>query len=419
MSRTARRTCLSALIVVALLCTVRAAYAHPLTISPSVSLAESFTDNVEFDEDDHGDAITRLRLGLQFLYETESSLTTLNAGASAFYRTRSDQATINLGEAQRLGIVSGYDYSERLKLTLNDQFGRRGTNTRDLAFINAPFTPNTPDDEDPSGDNPSDVNLILPRDNAIYNSLAVTAIYRTAPLWTTTLQYTNGVSSFTNDSDDEDDGSDGTNVSQSLLLNLGRQMSEVLTINGRLRYQYLYASDARDSDTYSLTAGPTYRPAPQWNVSAQVGGSLNREIKTGDLRGAANVILNVSRTLENSLLIAGIRNGFTPSAGIGGASQTFNAYAGYNRRLTEFLNGTLNLNYSRFDTSDNQFDVLSLQAGLFYTIWRNISASLYYAYRWRNADEEVDGVFDEAGVVDANVISLQISWSSPLWMLDI
>lgn len=411
------------LVVVAALCTAPAAVvADPLTITPSIGLAESFTDNVEFNEQDHSDAITRLRLGLAFIYTTESSVTTFNLGASAFYRTRGNEATIDLGEAQRLGLNTTYGYSERLKFYFSDQFGRRGSDTRDLAFINAPFTPDTPDDEDPSGDNPSNVNLILPRDNVFYNSLAITAAYRTSPLWTTTLQYTNGVSSFGEDNDDDgnaDGGSDGTDVSQQLSLNVGRQMSEVLTLNGRAAYRYLYSSDAADSDVYSLSAGPTYKPASLWSISALVGGSLNRQVSDNEIRGAANVNISVSRVLENSLLNAGIRNGFTPSAGLGGASRTFTAYAGYNRRLTEFLTGNINFNYSRFDTSDNQFDVLSAQVGFFYPIWRNIGANLNYVYRWRDADEAEEDVFDEPGVVDANVVSLQISWASPLWLLDL
>jgi hypothetical protein len=78
----------------------RAASADPLIISPSVALAETFTDNVQFDTDDDADAITRLRLGLGFLYVTESSATTFNAGTSAFYRARSGQATFNLGSGR-------------------------------------------------------------------------------------------------------------------------------------------------------------------------------------------------------------------------------------------------------------------------------------------------------------------------------
>lgn len=413
MSAASCRVCRACLVIVLVLLSGAAASAAPLTVTPNVGLAETLTDNVLFDDTDRFDALTRLRVGLGLAYQTQSSTTTLHARLSALYQARSSTATVNLGEAQRLGLSTNYSYSERLRFSISDQFGRVGSSTRDLPFVDAPFggTQQTPAEEDPAGNNPSDVNLILPNGSALNNSLSIGASYQAAPLWTTSATYFNGVSNFAD--------INSTDVSQSLGLTVGRQYNPVLTINGRFSYSYLYSSDFDDSDTYSLSAGPSYNPGSLWSFSALLGGSLNRNVSSGKVRGGVNASLSVTRILEDSVVIAGLNNGFTPSAGVAGASQTTSVYTTYSRRLTQWLSGNSSLRYSHFNTTDTDFDILSVQVGLFYPILQDVSLGLNYAYRWRDGNQGTSNTTLTAGVVDANIVSLQVSWSRPLWLLDL
>lgn len=412
-----RRIHRPSLIVAFLLLSGAAASAEPLIVTPSVGLAETFTDNVFFDDTDKADAITRLRLHLNFAYQTATSTTNFSAGTSAAYLARNSTTTVDLAEAQRLALSTTYDYSPRLRFSIGDHLGRVGSGVRDLSFIDNPHpqggTPTPPPDEDPGGNNPSNVNFLLPSGAAFNNSLGVTASYLATPLWTVGVNLTNGVSNFADPS--------STDVTQGIALSLGHRYSDTISLNGRFGYNYFYSNESLDSDTYSLSVGPSYEPASLWRIATLVGGSLNRTIKTGSLRATANVYIDVIRILENSVVSAGVRNGFTPSAGVAtGTSQTFDTHLAYSRKLTSWLSGSTSFTYSHFNTTSNDFDLFTLRTGLFYPIWKNLTGSLNYAYhRSDGGAVRAEGGGATTGVVDSNVLSLQITWATPLWQFDL
>ena len=135
---------------------------------------------------------------------------------------------------------------------------------------------------------------------------------------------------------------------------------------------------------------------------------------------ATKVRLDVVRILENSVISAGVRNGFTPSANIDtGTSQTLDTHLAYSRALTSWLSGSTSFTYSHFNTTSNDFDLFTLRTGLFYPIWKNITGSLNYAYRRTDGGAVDAGSGSTSGVVDANVLSLQITWATPLWQFDL
>jgi hypothetical protein len=389
--------------------------AYPLTIVPRILASEGYSSNIFFTEPASDDFFTRVFLGLHLLYETERSSTTFSIGTSGVYLAKQSTGNLNLAEAQQGILSSTYRWSQNLTFTVNDRLGRVG-DVRDLGFVTSPGAFNvastTPQQQDPAGSNPGGVSLILPRGSALANSFGISGSYQLDPRWTTSLSYANGVSDFTDPS--------VTNLSQTWGGTLGYLWDPEITLNGNFAYARLNATNAQDTETYILTGGVSYQLADVWTAYASIGGSLNRPLEPGDggTRGAFTFSVNISRTFQYSELSAGAQQGFTPSAGIAGASKTLLGYIRAQTQLTEYLGSFLYMAYTNFNTSGPNFNVFQLQAGVSYPVWRNISAGLIYGYLRRESVNTVPEVL-APGVIDSNTVLLQLTWAEPLWEFDL
>jgi hypothetical protein len=138
---------------------------------------------------------------------------------------------------------------------------------------------------------------------------------------------------------------------------------------------------------------------------------------TTSTRTSLAFTLGVSGSFERSSINLGIQQGLTPSAGVAGASETLSGFASYYRQLGERLNGTLYASYSKFNTTDTNYNLFQLRAALIYPFWRRVSVALSYGYTRRDSDQ-ANNLFD-AGVVDGNSILLQIGTTFDPWLLDV
>jgi hypothetical protein len=405
----------AALLTALTLGTPTRATADPLTVAVRPHLIEEYDDNIFFQKNKVDDYITELALGLNLLYQTPSSTTILATGISGNYFARRTVTNVDLAAGQRLSYSTNYQYSPRLSFTINDRLIRLNSNARTLGFVNTPETTMTTTNIaalDPAQANPGEVNVLLPHGSAFTNSASVGANYLLSPLWTGSLTYANGVSRFSNPS--------STDLTQRVNLGLAYQWDPDLSLNTAVSYSYFNASNAPDSNGYTATVGASYTFAPQWSAFASVGASLNQPVGSG--RGSttprATFSVGLDRAFERSSLTAGAQQGLTPSAGVAGTSNTTGGYVRYQIQLAEYLSGMLHTSYTNFDTSSGSFSAYQLHAGLFYPVWRRVNAALVYGYRRSDSRHAISNIL-EAGVVDGNIVSIQIGATFDLWQLDV
>lgn len=395
------------LLVGASLCPLGGARADPLTLIPSVTLSEEYTDNVFFREDPQWDFLTRVRLGLGLTYETPRSRTTLATGTSGVYLARqTDQSQINIADAQQFFLTTTYQVTPRFSLGINDGFVRT-KDTRDLNFILSPGGISTPPPvSDPSDNNPGNASVFLPRGSAINNSFGISGAYAFAPLWTTTLAYTNGYGWFSDP--------DAENLVQRGLVTLGRQWSPSLTFNGSYAYSRFNNTNAPDSQSNAIYIGASYQYSEMWSGVASAGASLNNSIETGGAPQRINAVYNlaITRLLQEGWQVtAGVSQNVTPSVGVAGASVTLNTYLASWAELGDRFTGTFYLSYSNFDATGADFYLLNTQIGLFYPLWRDVFAGFIYGFRQRDSEPGIDQTSGET--INGNSVRLQVSTTWP------
>ena len=413
--RCAARTLWITSVVLALAGTATAA---PVTVTPSFSVNEEYNDNIFFNQNHTEDYITSLHLGLIASYLRPDLTALLSTGTSArFFARGVGTNTLDLAEATRGNLSTAYQASSRLSLGLSDSIARVGRTrglssttitdlgTTDSTAANTVTTSNT----DLGG-----VSVLLPRGNALSNSFGVTAGYLLTPLVSSSVAYTNTLFTFS------DPG--GTNLTSTGSLGLGYEWSPTFGTNVGYSYSRFDSNVSADADTHTVTLGANYQLSPEWSVNGTGGGFVNRQYASGTTstptRTGATFDLGLTRAFEWSRLTVRGRQGITPSAGVAGTSITREGLLSYYVLLAQKLRGSLTTSYSPFDTSQGSFQVFQLYTGISYTVWENVSAGLFYAYRRSDAGQAVGSTL-AAGTIDSNVVRLQISMHYPLWRGDL
>jgi hypothetical protein len=389
------------------------AVANPLILTPRVVLSEEYNSNIFFEEPNFPEYVTRLGLGLGIEYQTRSSATTLNVGTGAVYFAREANATIDLAQAQRGVLSTQYAWSPNLNFSISDGVARTN-NARDIGFITGAgggFLPPPQQQTDPSATNPGGVNVLLPSGSAFTNSFGISAGYLIDPRWSLGLYYSNGFQNYTNP--------DVKDLTQSWGVQPGYQLTQDFSLGPSFSYTRFNATNAPDGEAYNLSLGSNYRLTELWNVYASAGASLYHPLEAGgsSTRGFANFALGLNRTFETASLTAGVQQQLTPSAGVAGTSNTFGAFLGYQMLLTQLLTGAISTNYNHFDATQTSFNFLTLTTVLSYPLWQNVSAALVYRYTWEDNIQSAPTL--PPGVVDANAVRLQVSWSEPWWQFDL
>jgi len=389
------------------LLTAAVAGADPLTIVPDVLLSEEYTDNLFFTEDPQEDFVTRLFINLAARYDTPRWKTTLRTGTSAIYLAKhTDQSGFSAADAQQFFLSSTYQFTQPLSVSVRNGFVHSGR-ARDLSFITSPggvLTPLPP--SDPSGNNPNNTAVLLPRGSALNNSFGAAAAYAFLPRWTTTLSYTNGYGSFSDP--------DSTTLTQAGAFTLGHQLNPTVSLNGSYAYSRLNNTTAPDSESNAVTVGGSYTYDPQWNAFASVGVSFNHGLEAGGVPQRTNGVFNVGingQIQERAGIGAGASQQVGSSLGVAGTAITLNAYLTGWMEIVQFLNGTVMIGYTNFDTSTSDFYIFYTQAALFYPVWRDVFAGVVYGFRTRDTEPGIDAVPGET--INGNSVRLQISTAWP------
>jgi len=381
-------------------------------LTPNLGISEEYNDNIFFTPDKTWDLVTRLRIGMGVTYVTENSDTNLNLGTSMVYLARSANTAVNLAEAQRLNLSTAYQWTPYLRFDVDNSLARVGT-TRDIGFVTGADTslPPPQQETDPSDINPGNVSITLPRGSAFVNSFGITATYFFDPRWSSSFNYGNGVANF-------DDPGD-VDLTQRAGITLGYQLTPTLSVGPAVSYSRFNSTNAQDSEAYGLGLGANYQVSDLWNVFGSLGGALTRQLEgPSETNGSVTFAIGLNRSFERSGLTIGAQQGITPSAGVAGSSTTLTGYVSYGIQLTQLLSGSLTASYSHFDTTSGSFELIGLNTGVSYVVWRNITARLAYVYRRSDAGEPFSNELSE-GIIDQNAVRIQFGWAQPWWQFDL
>jgi len=92
----------------------------------------------------------------------------------------------------------------------------------------------------------------------------------------------------------------------------------------------------------------------------------------------------LTKVWKAATLTAGLSRGLTNSQGVAGLSNTTSFFSNFNLQLTQYMTTTADVDFSLFDTDDEDFDLLQAQAGIQYLITSWLSSNLSYTFRWRD-----------------------------------
>jgi len=375
-----------------------------LSVRPFASASEQYSDNIFFPDDPMEDWVTSLTAGLALAY-TGPRLTGWLSGSNSgqiYARDTNDDSAV---AAQYATLATTYVATPRLTLGLADGFGRVD-NSRALG---SPL-PSAPDPAPvPPGNPGNQASLLLPRGEALSNSVNAQARYRFTPRLSGSASYTNSFNNF------NDPGSNEM-VNQAEL-NVGYLLWPDWTGSAFYSFEWLDFSDQPDAISNNPGVGVAWQIDPTWSAGGSLGVYVNETVGSGPSDVPRQVGPTFQLYLDGSFerwgASAGAGQQVTTSGGVAGLSITPYAYLNANYQALRDLNAYTSLTYSHFDTVETNYGLLQALVGLRWSINRYLAAGLTYAHNYSNNDVTTAAL--ASGSVNANVVMLSLSGSYEVW----
>ncbi len=349
----------------------------------SLSATEEYNDNIFFSKEKDHDFVTSITPTLTFLYAPPGQKdfpfrASIGSALQIFARNRDQN---NFGDNTFIDAGYTYRYSPRLSFELNETLRRVGdTRTGASEFVDL-------------GTGGAQLN----------NDFSIDGTFLYAPKITFTGGFAGSYQSFL------DEG--GTDIDNSVGIRSTYQWGQH-NLHAGYRIRFLDSRNENDNDddniVHDFDLGDDYfskkiiRLTPTLTLSASSGISLNTGGDGPTIANNTNVTL--IKVWKAATLTAGLSRGLTGSQGVAGLSNTTSFFSNFNFQLTQFLTATADINFSLFDTDDEDFDVLQAQAGIQYLITSWLSSNLSYTFRWR-----------DTGKINSNSVLLFFTAHFDIW----
>ena len=382
----------------------------------SLSVGEEFNDNIYFSKPREHDFITNITPTFRILYQPPgATVPTLK-----FHISPTGQIFARHSEASNFGenISSGgeytHAYSPRLTFRLVDDFRLRG-NTRTVGggddILLQPYS--TPTGPPPAG--PSDSQRLgdfISNGDTVSNYFTIQGDYLFSPTISINGTYTTDFTSYI-----DAGGSDFYNRigvrgvyrwQQEHNLHAGYSIAIHRSRNGdnNVIHNFDIGDDFFSAQQIQLT--------PTLTLSGATGISFNGG--NNGPRVANNSSLTLIKLWETASLSGGARKRLTNSYGVSGISDTLTLFTSFNAQLTEQLSATALIDYSRYDTDDDDFNTLRAAANLKYAITSWLCSSILYSHHRRANDGRTSNSnFQTRGNVYSNSVLLTFSANFDLW----
>jgi hypothetical protein len=366
----------------------------------SYTLGEEYNDNIFFSNEknkrNERDFITHFVPTFTFLYappsETVPTLTASLSTEGQIFAHHGDLS--NFG--QNLSFDAGYTYRYSPRLTFHAaDTATRGNGTRTIgleALGPPPQLPGTPTMFPATGafiplPLYQDIGSLLTEGKTAANYFSVEGAYLYSPNFTMSGGYAAGYSNF--------DG--GSEISHSIGIRGSYNWAQLHNLHAGFTVTFTNGNNGNGGGKhnggsnvyYNIDIGDDYfsllkiQLTPTLTLSGSAGIGLNT---TGDGPGiVATGGLTLIKIWETATFNIAAQRGLTPSFGLSGLSLTTSVSSGFGIRFTERLTGTLGVDYSFFDTQDDDVKVFRAGGGLQYWITPWLSSNLMYSHRWRDS----------------------------------
>jgi len=374
----------------------------------SFSLGEEYNDNIFFSNEknkkNERDFVTHLVPTFTLLYalpsETIPILTASLSPEGQIFAHHGDLS--NFGQNISFNVGYTYRYSPRLTFHAADNWSRGGsTRTVGLEALGPPpQLPGTPTAFPATGAFVplplyQDIGSLVTEGNTAANYFSLYGSYLYSPNFTMSGGYATGYSNFNG----------GSEISQSIGIRGSYNWAQLHNLHAGFTVSFINGNgngngggkhNGGSNVVYNLDIGDDYfsllkiQLTPTLTLSGSAGIGLNA---SGDGPGiVTNGSLTLIKIWETATFNIAARRGLTPSFGISGLSLTTTVSSGFGIRLTERLAGILGVDYSLFNTQDDDVKVFRAGGGLQYWITNWLSSNLLYSYRWRDS-----GTLDTGG----------------------
>ncbi len=349
----------------------------------SLSATEEYNDNIFFSKEKDHDFVTSITPTLTFLYappgQKDFPLTASISSAVQIFARNSDRN--NIGKVISFDAGYSYRYSPRLSFEINETLRRIGE-TRTQG---------------------SDIAQLGTGGDQLSNRFSVDGTFLYTPKITFTGGFAGSYQSFL------DEG--GTDIDNSVEIR-GTYQWEQHNLHAGYRIRIIKSRNENRNDddniVHDFDLGDNYfskkiiRLTPTLTLSAASGISLNTGGDGPAIANNTNVTL--IKVWKAATLTAGLSRGLTGSLGISGLSNTTSFLTKFNIQLTQYMTANADINFSLFDTDDEDFDVLQAQAGIQYLITSWLSSNLRYVHRRRSIQN-----------VNSNSVLLQFTAHINIW----
>ena len=386
----------------------------------SLSVGEEFNDNIFFSKQREHDFITNISPTFRLLYQPSESTPGSSERIFKFYFTPTGQIFArnpennNFGENLSMGGDVTYAYSPRLTFFVIDTFRLRG-DTRTVggggeAFFQTPGTPTGPPVGGLSGS--QSAGDFVSNGNTLSNYLTLQGDYLLSPMITIIGRYTSDYTSFF------DEG--GSEFSNTIGIRGSYRWQQEHNLNAGYSIGFYRSRNGENNVIHTFNLGDDFfsrrliQLTPTLTLSGATGISLNTA--NNGPRVANNTSLTLIKLWERASLSGGVRKRLTSSFGVSGISDTLTLFTSFNARITEQLSATALIDYSRYDTDDDDFDTLQAVANLKYAITSWLCSSILYSHRRRASDDRSSNSnFHSRGNAYGNSVLLTFSTNFDLW----
>ena len=329
----------------------------------SLSATEEYNDNIFFTKEKDQDFVTSITPTLTFLYappgQKDFPFRASIGSALQVFARNSDQN--NFGDNTFIDAGYTYRYSPRLSFEINETLRRIGE-TRTQG---------------------SDIAQLGTGGDQLSNRFSVDGTFLYTPKITFTGGFAGSYQSFLDEGGTDIDNSVGIrgtyqweqhNLHAGYRIRIIKSRNENRNDDDNILHDFDLGDDYFSSKKIKLT--------PTLTLSASSGISLNTG---GDGPAIANnTNINLIKVWRGATFTAGVSRGLTSSLGVSGLSNTTRFLTNIKIQFTRFLTATADINFSLFDTDDEDFDVLQAQADIQYLITGWLSSNLRYIHRRRS-----------------------------------
>lgn len=409
----------------------------------SLSAGEEYTDNVFFSEHKQSDFITEITPTLGLIYQpssTSASKFTVDINAPAEIFARHSELN-NIGDRLSLRTRFDYPYSRRLSFAFTDCLGRLGQarnggsgdarrgdgfggggGSGSLSGLGGVTGQGQSGGCGGSGgfggagsggsQSLTNEGQLVTSGEVLENSFDASGTFLATPTLRLRGAYRWRYIAFF--------GEGGTETSQGGEFEASYSKWQQHNLRARFRIEFLKSRNGESNTIYDIDVGDDFFSTRKIQITP----TLTLSVATGISLASGDSNFRLDHKLDAHLIKlwrtaefeVGVRRGLTGSFGVGGPSYTTSFFSYFTVLLTRRLSAFASVDYSMFNTDQQNFNIFIAGAGIQYNIFYWLSANLVYTYSRGNPQgSSANSTSSLQGNTDSNAVFIFLSAAFDLW----